>query len=103
MRTAANAVEALQRSGIELPQSNLEWATSGISRAGMIDNGGSYRKHGYGCAVRLGHLEVDFDFNETGGIKEPDAFRLINFCGARFAEYGFTSKHDFASVLAAYV
>lgn len=100
MRMAADAVEALQRSGIEPPETNVEWATRGISRAGRINTGGSYRKHGYGCAVRLGHLEVDFDFNETGGIKEPDAFRLINFCGARFAGYGFTSEHDLVSVVA---
>jgi hypothetical protein len=96
---AANAVEALRQSGIELPKSNMAWATCGIARFGGLRGGGSYRKHGYGCVVCIDGLEVDFDFNERGQIQEPDAFRLIRFCSKRFKQYGFSSKQDLARAI----
>jgi hypothetical protein len=99
LQAAANAVEALRQSGIELPQSNMAWATCGIPPSGVLGTGGSYRKHGYGCAVRLNGLEVDFDFDESGQIQEPDAFRLTRFCGERLKQYGFSSQHDLASAI----
>ena len=96
---AARAVTALHQSGIELPDSSMAWATCGIPMTGELMGGGSYRKHGYGCSVRINGLEVDFDFDESGQIQEPDAFRLIGFCGERFEEYGFSSKQDLARAI----
>jgi hypothetical protein len=96
---AASAVGALRQSGIELPESNMAWATCGIPMTGELTGGGSYRKHGYGCEVRINGLEVDFDFDEGGQIKEPDAFRLVGFCGKRFEEYGFSSEQDLARAI----
>ncbi len=90
-RAVADALLALEASGITLPESNLEWALRKMPGCGVLANGATYRKHGYGCSVSDDGVEVDFDFSATGEVEAPDAFRLVGFCGDRAQDYGFAS------------
>lgn len=83
------AVELMQRSGIPLPTSGIDWLETDIPGRGKLDGGIRYFKHGYGCAVSLSTGKVDFDFGEQGEIGGFDAWRLASFAGSRLADYGF--------------
>ena len=73
------AIELLVASGMALPKSNTEWATSGINQRGELKNGIKYFKHGYGCAVHLSSGAVDFDFGPNGEYNGFDEWRLWGF------------------------
>jgi hypothetical protein len=99
-RAVADALLALEASGIALPESNLEWALRQIPGCGVLANGATYRKHGYGCSVSHEGVEVDFDFSATGEVKAPDAARLVAFCGDRAQSYGFASVAELEQAVA---
>ena len=50
----------------------MDWALSSMPRSGLLGEAGSYRSHGYGCHVRMERVEVDFDFDDRGGIETPE-------------------------------
>ncbi|WP_349736563.1 DUF6896 domain-containing protein [Pseudomonas jessenii] len=83
------AVELMQRSGVPLPLTRIDWLDTDISTYGELDGGIRYFKHGYGCAVSLSTGKVDFDFGEQGEIGGFDVWRLASFAGSRLKDYGF--------------
>ncbi|NZA27452.1 hypothetical protein H0E84_13765 [Luteimonas sp. SJ-92] len=99
-RAVADALLALQASGIALPASDKEWALRQMAGTGVLLNGAIYHKHGYGCSVTSDGIEVDFDFGATGVVKPPDAFRLVGFCGDRLQHYGFSSTAELEQAVA---
>ena len=92
------AVELMTTSGIERPASNRAWSDLDIPQSGVLQGGGRYYKHGYGCAVHLPDGPVDFDFGPHGEIDGFDAWRLIGFAGARLREYGFSGEVELKTV-----
>ncbi|WP_426180941.1 DUF6896 domain-containing protein [Pseudomonas sp. TWRC1-2] len=74
------AVAMMQRSGIPLPTTNVDWV------------GIRYFKHGYGCAVSLPTGTVDFDFGAHGEIDGFDVWRLADFAGDKLSAYGFADE-----------
>lgn len=46
-------------------------------------------------------VEVDFDFDDRGGIETPDAWRLIRFWEKSSDSYGFSSGQELRRTLTA--
>jgi hypothetical protein len=78
-QAVAEAVTMLEAAGLARPSSNMAWATSDIPWRGVLANGHTYYKHGYGCAVTGPNWTVDFDFGEHGQIDGVDSGRLRQF------------------------
>ena len=89
-----SAVELMAQSGIELPTSNLAWASNRLPRAGELVGGIRYRKYGYGCGVFLPSGSVDFDFGVHGEYDGFDPWRLRSYAEGRLVEYGFSSEQE---------
>lgn len=86
-------IDAMQRSGLQLPASNDDWAGNDIEQRGELAGGIPYFKHGYGCAARLpSGIAVDFDFGDNGEIDGVEAWRLAGFAGSRLRDYGFDDE-----------
>lgn len=79
----------------------MDWALSPMPRSGPLGVSGSYRRHGYGCHARMERVEVDFDFDDRGGIETPDAWRLIRFWEKSGDSYGFSSGQELRRTLTA--
>ena len=77
------AVESLEATGIPRPASTTEWVGYDVPGRGELNGGGKYFIHGFGCAVRLPDLFVDFDFGDDGQIDGFDWYRLSTFAGSR--------------------
>ena len=88
------AVELMAESGIQLPSSNMAWASTRLQALEALRGGIRYRKHGYGCEVFLPSGNVDFDFGANGEYDGFDAWRLKSFAEGRLAEYGLSSEQD---------
>ncbi|WP_338525238.1 hypothetical protein NUH87_06240 [Pseudomonas batumici] len=86
------AVDLMQRSGIPLPLTCMDWVKTGIPNRGVLEGGIHYYKHGYGCAVSLSTGKVDFDFGRHGEIGGFDVWRLTDFADSRLPEYGFATE-----------
>lgn len=92
------AVLQLRASGIPIPNSDVEWATNGIQQSGVLDGGGRYYKHGYGCAVHSTDCVVDFDFGAEGQTNGFDCWRLAGFAGDRLGKFGFMTVDELKTV-----
>lgn len=95
------AVQRIERSGIKLPSSNLEWALTPLPDNGFLSGGIPYIKHGYGCAVTFPDGTVDFDFGEHGETNGFDLYRLINFAADHLYDYDFSNEEDVRASLEA--
>ncbi len=82
----------MQRSGIRMPHSNLQWIQSDIPPKGLLDDDIMYVKHGTGCRVYLPTGEIDFDFGNLGEINGFDLWRLSRFASDKLSTYGFESQ-----------
>ena len=89
-----SAVELMAQSGIELPSSNLAWASNRLPGTGALVGGIRYRKHGYGCEVFLPNGSVDFDFGVNGEYDGFDPWRLRSYAEGRLVEFGFSSEQE---------
>ncbi len=98
--SVSKAVALLEEAGIPRPASDRAWASNGVAHAGVLRGGASYRKHGYGCEVRLASGSVDFDFGRAGQIDGFDVWRLADFAGDRLAAFGFDSQHELEATFA---
>lgn len=86
-------IEAMQRSGLQLPASNDDWAGNDMEQRGELAGGIPYFKHGYGCAARLSSgIAVDFDFGDNGEIDGVEAWRLAGFLAHGFGITDSTMK-----------
>jgi len=94
LETVAQAVALMEQSGIERPPTRIEWALRGIPYKGVLQGGYTYKKHGYGCFVRLETAEIDFDFGERGEINGFDAWRLRCFAQDRLARFRYQSEAE---------
>ncbi len=94
------AVSLLAEAGIALPASGRAWCVNGIPGTGVLRGGIGYRKHGYGCEVRLESGRVDFDFGREGEIDGFDVWRLADFARDRLDSFGFTSQEELEAVFA---
>ncbi|WP_455918271.1 DUF6896 domain-containing protein [Pseudomonas cerasi] len=86
------AVAMMQRSGIPLPATNVDWVVNNVPQHGELEGGIRYFKHGYGCAVSLPTGTVDFDFGAHGEIDGFDVWRLADFAGDKLSAYGFADE-----------
>lgn len=86
------ALRLMQKSGIPLPLTAIDWAENDLPRYGELDGSIGYYKHGAGCAVSLPTGKIDFDFGEQGEIDGFDLWGLTCFAGSRLVEYGFDKK-----------
>ena len=77
------AVSALEATGIARPSTTIEWTTQDVPGRGPLAGGGEYVIHGFGCAVKLPGISVDFDFGDDGQIDGFDWYRLSAFAGSR--------------------
>ncbi|MBV6826444.1 hypothetical protein [Pseudomonas sp. PD9R] len=82
------AVELMQRSGIPLPSTSLDWIDTDIPNHGKLKGDIPYYKHGHGCTVYSSDGKIDFDFGEDGEIDGFDLWRLSNFAKLRPSEHG---------------
>ena len=73
------SVELMRASGIAMPRSGSEWARTDMPQSGVLGQGSTYYKHGFGCTVWLPTGAVDFDFGEHGEINGFDSWRLRSF------------------------
>lgn len=96
--SVSKAVALLEEAGIPRPASDHAWAVNGVPHAGALRDGASYRKHGYGCEVRLASGSVDFDFGRAGQINGFDVWRLADFAGDRLAAFGFSSQDELEAI-----
>ena len=103
LAAAQAAVSLLAEAGIALPESDRAWCINGIPGTGALRGGVSYRKHCYGCEVRLESGAVDFDFGREGEIDGFDVWRLADFAADRLGSFGFTSRDELKAVFAAAV
>jgi len=94
------AVSLIAEAGIALPESDRAWCINGIPGTGLLSGGVSYRKHGYGCEVRLESGGVDFDFGREGETDGFDVWRLADFAADRLGSFGFTSRDELEAVFA---
>jgi hypothetical protein len=53
------------------------WGSGKIKRCGVVKGNVTYELHGVGCAVKLPHVLVDFDYGPDGRIDGFDAWRLF--------------------------
>lgn len=86
------ALVLMHRSGIRMPNSNMQWVGTDIPQNGLLDGDIAYVKHGIGCAVYLPDGKVDFDFGRHGEINGFDVWRLFLFARERLSIYGFESQ-----------
>jgi hypothetical protein len=86
------ALILMHRSGIRMPNSNLQWVKTDIPQKGLLDGDITYVKHGIGCTVHLPNGTVDFDFGRLGEINGFDVWRLFLFAGEKLSTYGFESE-----------
>jgi hypothetical protein len=93
-KAVKSAVTLLEDSGIQLPDSNVEWACADIPHKGVLIGAISYFKHGYGCVVYLPTGTVDFDFGKSGEINGFDLWRLTCFVEDNYADYGFENEKE---------
>lgn len=86
------SVALMQRSGIPLTLTCMDWVKTNIPNRGQLEGGIHYYKHGYGCAVSLFTGKVDFDFGRCGEIGGFDVWLLAGFADSRLLEYGFATE-----------
>lgn len=91
------AILQISDSGIELPATLIEWLELRIPARGKLHSGAEYYKHGIGCAVYLPEGEVDFDFDQDGGIDGFDDWRLWKFCQSRPKAHAFGSLEEISN------
>lgn len=94
LAAAKSAVELMAQSGIQLPSSNVAWASTRLPAMEALKGGIRYRKHGYGCEVFLPSGGVDFDFGANGEYDGFDPWRPKFFAEGRLTEYGLSSEQD---------
>ena len=94
LAVAKSAVELMAQSGIQLPSSNVAWASTRLPAMEALKGGIRYRKHGYGCEVFLPSGSVDFDIGANGEYDGFDPWRLKSFAEGRLTEYGLSSEQD---------
>jgi hypothetical protein len=87
------AVALLERSGVSLPKSNVEWTAVDL-RNGPRSSGLSIFKHGFGCSVKAPEVIVDFDFGTSGQTNGFDLGRLQAFASRRSDLYGFRTLNE---------
>ena len=75
IEAVARAVELLRSSGVPIPESNAQWASSRLPSGIVLDGNRRFRKHGYGWEVAGPDWRVDFDFGERGEINGFDDWR----------------------------
>lgn len=98
--TVARAVDALDATGIPRPASTTEWVGYDVPGRAELVGGGEYFIHGFGCAVRLPDISVDFDFGDDGQIDGFDWSRLLSFAGSRlFKRYGIRDEIELRSLI----
>ena len=81
---------------LELPISNRDWAFLDIPQKQDFGTW-HYYKHGYGCAVWMNGLYVDFDFGDDGQIDGFDLGRLMSFAKENNLEPFCSSQNDLES------
>ncbi|MEM7165861.1 MAG: hypothetical protein AAF581_10375 [Planctomycetota bacterium] len=99
-RRAAQAVALLQSAGVDLPESNLAWASDARPPA-ELPGGFRCRKHGFGCVVSGPDWCVDFDFGEEGQFDGFDAWRLFWFAQRANGHYDFETLADMRTAVEA--
>ena len=95
----ARAVSLLENAGIPMPDSNADWALSGIAATGSLNDVATYRKHGYGCIVKTAEEVVDFDFGALGETNGFDSWRLWRFIEANDLVSPYTGHRDIECAL----
>lgn len=82
----------MQRSGIRMPASSMDWVYMDIPESGGLGGEVSYYKHGAGCEVKFSNGLIDFDFGEMGEVGGFDVWRLTIFAGDKLSDYGFSDS-----------
>jgi len=75
-----------------MPFSSAEWVEFDIPAHGELEGGAHYRKHGFGCEIKLPVSEVDFDFGRQGEIDGFDLWRLQQFSKENLSKYGIETQ-----------
>jgi hypothetical protein len=89
----AAAVDLMAKSGIERPDTALEWMERPMEQYGFFEGGVAYFAHDRGCEVGLPSGVVDFDFGPDGEVDGFDCRRLAQFAEGRLEDYRFSALH----------
>jgi len=80
--------------GAQLPISNREWAAQSYEQRGKTDCGISYFIHGYGVAMKIDDVDVDFDLGAEGQINGIDPWKLWYFLEDSNIKTSFSSSKE---------
>ena len=94
LQAVRTALTLMQKSGISLPHTSMEWIETDLSHLSSLNDGIDYFKHGAGCWVELPDGRVDFDFGRLAEISGLDAWRLVRFAAERQESYGFATDKE---------